>query len=311
MTKKYVCTLFFLIFIYSPPHIWAKDENKYFPTPVPINIAPGNYDDSSWGVGYNIINLTSDWDDNFFTFESEHVGEIEYQVQHLVVALLRSKRQSSSMEYDFMVGKVKSKEGSSRYYSDLIDREVNTDHSGDGIDIGIRLIYSKNIFRQLKKGQKRMIDWNYAFSLHAAYYYIEGKYEARSVDAQYANEYNSEEEGLFLRPVVSLQPIIDVTDRISLIPYVGIGTKVSIWYQYWEDTGDYIFNGFNEPGQKSSGDESGTDFSGLETYLGFDVGIKTSKSNSHQMTIGGVITKIFGEDDSDFAEVHVLYSIPF
>jgi hypothetical protein len=33
-----------------------------------------------------------------------------------------------------------------------------------------------------------------------------------------------------------------LTDRISLIPYVGIGTKISIWYQYWEDTGDYLLN---------------------------------------------------------------------
>jgi hypothetical protein len=76
----------------------------------------------------------------------------------------------------------------------------------------------------------------------------------------------------------------------------------------------YLFNtrdGSNEPGQKSDGEESGIDFSGIETYIGFDVGIKTSTSTNHQLTIGGVLTKVFGENDSDFGEVHVVYSLPF
>lgn len=307
-------TLFAFIIIFSLCSVtstWAKEDSSYFPTPVPVNLAPGNYDDSYWGIGYNIINLKSDWEDNFFTFEEEHVGDIEYQVQHIVLAFLKSKRQRSSVEYDFLVGKITSKEGIKRYYSDLNDRELEVDHSGDGIDIGMRLIYSRNIYRQLKKkGQERFIDWNYAFSLHAAYYYTEGTYSARSVDGQYANEYTSEEEGIFLRPVLSLQPVIDLGDRVSLIPYVGIGTKISLWFQNWEDT-EYISKGSNQPGQKGWDEESGIDFSGMETYIGFDVGIKTNSSNNHQLTIGGVLTKLFGENDSDFAEVHVVYSLPF
>ncbi len=310
MAKIFVCILSLLVFIWSPPHSWAKDEKRYFPTPAPVSIAPGNYDDSCWGIGYNIVNLTSDWEDGFWTFESEHVGEIEYQVQHVAVAFLKSIRQRSSIEYDFLIGKITSKEGTKRYYSDLMDREVEVDHSGDGIDIGMRLIYSRNIYRQLKESQKRLIDWNYSFSLHAAYYYTEGTFEARSLDGQYANEYTSEEEGLFLRPVLSLQPVIDLGDRASLIPYVGIGTKISIWFQYWEDT-EYVSKGSNQPGQKGWDEEAGINFSGMETYIGFDVGIKTSSSNNHQLTIGGVLTKLFGENDSDFSEVHVIYSIPF
>jgi hypothetical protein len=309
--KPIACTTFLLIFMCITAYAWARDENKYFPTPVPVNIAPGSYDDSRWGVGYNIINVTSDWEDNFFTFESEHIGNIEYRIEHLVVAFLKSKRESSSIEYDVLIGKIKTKAGKDQYYSELIGQDVNVDHSGDGIDVGIRLIYSRNIFRQLKEGQKRLIDWNYAFSLHAAYFYTEGTYKARSTDDQFASGYHGEEEGIFLRPVLSLQPVINLTDRFSLIPYVGIGTKISIWYAYWEDTGDYIFNGYNSPSQKSDGEESGIDSSVFETYLGFDVGIKTISSSNHQLTIGGVFTQLFGENDSDFAEVHVIYSLPF
>jgi hypothetical protein len=65
------------------------------------------------------------------------------------------------------------------------------------------------------------------------------------------------------------------------------------------------------PGKKSDGEETGIDFSGLETYIGFDVGIKTSNSTNHQLTIGGVLAKVFGENDLDFSEIHVIYSLPY
>ncbi|MBT8349778.1 MAG: hypothetical protein KJO26_00865 [Deltaproteobacteria bacterium] len=291
--------------------VFAKDEYNYFPTPVPINITPGNYEGSSWGLGYNHMKLTSDWDEDFWTFKSENVGEIDYQVDNVVLAFLKSKRQSYSVEYDLLIGKITSKSKTDQYYSKLIGRDVDVDHSGDGFDIGFRVIYSKNLFRQLKEGNKRFIDWNYGLSLHVAYFHLRGTYEARSVDDLYANEYDSEEDGRFIRPVLMLQPIMDITDRISLIPYIGVGTKISLWYQYWEDVGDYIFNGNDSPSQKSDGEEWGVDYSGIETYLGFDVGFKVTKRSEHLLRIGGTFTKLFGEEDSDFAEVHVVYSIPF
>jgi hypothetical protein len=126
----------------------------------------------------------------------------------------------------------------------------------------------------------------------------------------FANEYNSEEEGVFLRPVISFQPVIELVERISLIPYAGIGTRISFWSEYWEDTGDYIFNGYNLPSEKTSDEDSGTVFSGIETFLGFDVGIKIGAANNYQLTIGGVLTTLFGKNDSDFSEIHVVCSIP-
>lgn len=310
MKKLPAGVLFLMIFIWLPVNAPAKDENAYFPTPVPVAISPGSYDSSAWGFGYNVINLTSDWKDDFFTFDAEHVGDIEYRVQHVVLAYLKKNRRSSSVEYDLLAGKIESKSGTGRYHSKIIDREVAVDHSGDGFDVGLRLIYSQNLYRSFKQKRRQFIDWNCAFSLHAAYYYLEGTYAARSLDNQYASGYNSEENGIFLRPVIALQPIIELGKKVSLVPYAGLGTKISFWYESWKDRGDYIFNGYDSPEQKSRGEESGTDFSGMETYLGFDVGIKTSASNRHRLTAGGVLTKLFGENESDFAEVHVVYSLP-
>jgi hypothetical protein len=85
---------------------WSKEDSSYFPTPVPVNIAPGNYDNSQWGVGYNILNLTSDWEDNFFTFESEHVGDIEYQVQHAVLAFLKVNGKALRLNTIFLSGRL-------------------------------------------------------------------------------------------------------------------------------------------------------------------------------------------------------------
>jgi hypothetical protein len=36
----------------------------------------------------------------------------------------------------------------------------------------------------------------------------------------------------------------------------------------------------------------------METYIGFDVGIKTSSSTNHPLTIGNLLTKLFGEKEN-------------
>jgi len=34
-------------------------------------------------------------------------------------------------------------------------------------------------------------------------------------------------------------------------------------------------------------------------------------TSKHQLAIGGVMSKLYGEEETDFAEIHVVYSIPF
>jgi hypothetical protein len=115
LNKQSIVGLIFLfIFLCLDPYAWARDDTRYFPTPTPINIAPGNNDNSSWGIGYNIINLSSEWEDSFFTFESEHIGDIEYRVQHIVFAFLNNKRKRSSAEYDLLIGRIKTEAGTKR-----------------------------------------------------------------------------------------------------------------------------------------------------------------------------------------------------
>ncbi len=45
--------------------------------------------------------------------------------------------------------------------------------------------------------------------------------------------------------------------------------------------------------------------------MGFDVGIKVFSTNDHLLKIGRAITRLLGEIDLNFAEVYVVYSIPF
>ena len=52
------------------------------------------------------------------------------------------------------------------------------------------------------------------------------------------------------------------------------------------------------------------DSPGIEVLIGFDIGIITSQSKKHKLTIGGAISELMGDEESSFQEVHVLYAIP-
>jgi hypothetical protein len=307
---KAVCGVLLILLGLLPSVAHGQDKPRFVPSPVPVNIKPLAHDESRWGVGYNQMHITSEWTDEFFTFDTERVGELEYDVYNLALGIQHARSDVSYMEYDLLLGKVDSREKTKRYHSDIIDRDVNVGQSGDGYDAGIRFLWSRNLFRQHRQSGGKLIDWNAALSLHAALYYMDGTYEALSTDGQFGNTYDAEEAGIFLRPIVALQPIVYVTDRITLVPFIGVGTKAVAEYIWWEDT-KVIWNGVDEPGQRGDGEEVEVDITGLEGQLGFDIGFVTNRAKKQELTFGGLVSKLYGGDDADFYELHILYTFPF
>ena len=314
MIKFTNIVIIFLFVIVNTNMAGAGDkEKKIMPKPVPVNLKPISYDESYAGIGYNRITALSEWKDSWLTGEEEHVGDIKYTVNNIVVGFVKSKSSVSTTEWDLLVGKVDFEQDTSRFYYESLPGgggDMNVKASGNGYDIGIRMVSSRRMYHQEKADGSRFIDWNYAISCHLAYFATDGSFEARSTDGQWGEAYDEEEYGIFFRPVFALQPIVSLTNLISVVPYIGAGTVITFSEYYWENT-DYITFGSSQPGQFSDGYGTNFEFSGIEIILGFDVGIITSQSKQHKLTLGGALSKLLAEDESNFTEVHVLYSIPY
>ena len=305
--SRFTCKAIIFILIILNTSIAAADDKgkKFLPKPVPVNLKPPSYDETYMGIGYNQITALSEWNDSWLTGDEEEVGELKYTVSNLVVGIVKSKGSRSTMEFDLMIGKVEFEEDTTRFFYNTLPggaQNMDVKASGDGYDIGIRYVKSKTFIRQDR------IDWNYALSLHAAYFYTDGSFDALSVDNQYGESYDEEEWGIFLRPVVSLQPIVSISDSISIVPYVGLASTITLSEYYWENT-EYISGGVSMPSQFGDGSGFNADASGVEILIGFDIGIITSHSKKHKLTIGGAISELMGDSKSSFQEVHVLYAI--
>lgn len=306
MLMKKIIFVFVVLYV----SLVFSEGKKLRPSAVPVNIKPKAHSDTAAGFGYNNVTVESDWKDNFFTSESEDIGKIKYTGHHLTAGYLINEKGKKAEEFDLFVGVLKVEEKTKSYTSSVINKTVKLDFDGSGYDIGGRYILSKNL-KKLKKHENFIIDMNYAMSLHAAFFYTKSTVSAESLDGLNKNVYEEKDYGIFLRPVIALQPIWYVSEYVSLIPFVGIGTKVSVAYYYWKDK-EYINNGTASSEENLDWDWNVVpSFSGIEPTLGFDMSVIFNKKTKHGVDVGGSLSKIMGGNDASFTEFHVMYSFPF
>lgn len=280
----------------------AADNKPYIPAPVPVNIKPSSESERMIGVGTNRITVQTDWVDGFFTRGEEKVGELETTAHNVAVGYIRSKGSRYTEEWDFIGGKLEQRNVTTRYRSTQINKDVNLSASGSGFDLGVRYLGGYTLHKSER------VDWNLAMSMHAAYYRLESTYSAGSTDGLDANVYDSEENGLFLRPAVALQPIIAVGKGVSLVPYVGTNLMVIAANEYYVDK-TYRRNGVN--GSLGDGEDFVVSGRSFELVTGFDLGFLSPFDKEHKVTLGGALTQLFGQSTGSFTEVHVMYAFPF
>jgi len=120
--------------------------NKFLPKPVPVNLKPPSYDENYMGVGYNQITAISEWNDSWLTGDEEEVGALKYTVKNLVVGIVKSKGSETTMELDFIIGKVEFEEDTTSFFYESLPgggQDMDVEASGDGYDIGFRYGKSK------------------------------------------------------------------------------------------------------------------------------------------------------------------------
>lgn len=258
------------------------------------------------GLGVNRITVVTPWNDNFFSSVTEEIGENQVTANHLAIGFIRSKSKRYTREWDFVAGNLDLEAKTRRYRSSIIGKEVNVNASGKGFDIGLRYLGGLSLGQGSFAGGKT-IDWNLALGIHAALYRLDNTYEADSVDGLDSNHYDSDETGLFLRPSVAFQPMIEIGGGASLVPYVGTNAMLIAGVESWEDM-KFVRSGI--AGRLSDDVEFFSQSPALEFIFGFDLGLISPFSREHKMTLGGAITELFGGSSGNFSEVHLLYAVP-
>ena len=283
-------------------------DKKFLPTGVPINLHPPAANETRSGFGYNLMTVKVDWKDDFFTFDNEDIGKIAYTAHNLVFGSVTNVKGESAIEKSWLLGLLTSEADNNFYQSGALGEQVNEDQDSTGFDVGLRYVTSRTLRQYGRDGGTRW-DLNFVYSFHVAAFYSEATVTALSASGSSGNTYDEEEFGLFIRPVVAIQPIVYLNNAWTLFPYAAIGTKASLSYYYWEDT-EVITLGVSQPFQLSDDDGVEFNYPGLDFQLGFDIGYRTSAGG--ELTFGAAISQLFNDDEgADFSEFHVMYIKPF
>lgn len=298
-----------LCFIFQTYVLCRDNDSTFLPGPPPVNMHPVNEDEKRWGIGHSFITLAYDWEEAFWSKKAEDTGDIMYTVNNITFGMLQSRKGLSSIEYGFALGIIRMEENDDTYYSSQRGKNIKASCDGSGYDLGFRLIMSRNFHRSAAEDGTSIVDWNYALSLHTALYYTEAQYSARSFDMLDESAYSEWEGGLFLRPVAALQPMIHLHRNVILIPFLGTGCCLSLYYNYWEND-EFMLDGIDSDWY-NEGDETGLELFDFKVYYGFDIGFTFSESKKHELTLGGSINRMIGGDGERFSELHIMYAVAY
>lgn len=298
-------------------------DHRFVPSSAPISMRTDQEEQTQIGYGFNVIDLVVDWNSPFFsTVVREDIGSIDYTVNNLFLGWAKTWARKNSLEVDLLGGTIKSKAENNRFTSQVINQGVTVDHNGDGEDFGLRLVYGRSLYRIASEDGKRFLDCILAVSLHCASFSTENDVYGISDDGRYMQRYTEEDSGIFLRPAIAFQPIVQVHERVTLKPFFGYEqTTANATYKWHLVEG--LDNGVPYSSQVTyqgvtvatpialDRETSGTINIGSTVFAGFDVGIKVFKDGG-ELSVGGVISSLSGQNkSSDFKEVHVMYSFPF
>lgn len=325
---KIVVSILVVVAIVSASDAGAGDSGRFLPSSSPVSLVPSGADQEYYGFGTSVINMDIDWDDFYLTLPGTHTGKIELEARDFCLGFSRSRNEDSVWEADLMIGTITTSSGDAQYTSEALGATVSMNIDGSGINIGGRCVYSHNIWRWKSEKGAKIVDWNLAYSLHMAYFTMENKAVLKSVTGQNVpsgfpsgfslpgdltpadlGSFGEDQSGLFARALIAFQPIVYAGDRIKLLPFVGVGTKESLTSYKWNKLDTSL--GREIESLLSPRNSTELENWGINTIAGFDISVTINKRLGHELTLGSSISKISGNEDSDFAEQHILYKVTF
>lgn len=284
----------------------AAGNKPYLPSSVPVNFRPDESEGRLLSVGVNRMTVVSDWEDNFFSPQSERVGDNKVTASGVSVGLIRNKSPRYSEEWDFLAGSLDFRAVTRSYHSAVINKPVNVGAEGHGVDFGVRYLGGYSLAKS-GLGESVTVDWTLAASLHALLFRLENAYRAESVDGLDANHYDERDLGVFLRPSLAVQPVFDFGKSFSAVPYFGLSTMAIGAHTEYQDT---LFRRNGASGRLTSSDDVSGQVRGPEFVFGFDLAVRPGFLKGHRVLLGGALSKFYGGGNGDFSELHLAYSFP-
>ncbi len=124
---------------------------------------------------------------------------------------------------------------------------------------------------------------------------------------KYISDFDETTTGFAYRPVLTLQPLIRLGNRVSLIPFVGASAFASLSYSYWEvnEWEDVLYGPDCFDGCPDS--QFDADMIPIETIAGFDVEWQVTKKG--RLSLSSFFSADAVQADSAVSEVYVIYTV--
>lgn len=286
----------------------ASGQFSLIPGSAPVALPTTGSSGKSFGVGFNTFTVTSDWEDDFYE-NDERIGQTDSVASNLAITWARRVSETERRETSLLLGVLSTEHtGEDETYlsADANPGGAPVEMLGtqdvSGFQVGARHIRAYDFARTGRVG------WVWAYSLHASLFAQDGRIETRSVGGSQARAgYDSEQVGIFLRPLLSLQPHVELAKRWRLIPFVAVGFNGWIGQESWsqdvlvydDGTGDgvfcceedEVFAGFNP-----------------EVSVGFDIEIPIPFTTDKTIGIGGAFSALTADKQESFGELHLVYA---
>lgn len=280
------------------------------PTAAPVNIYTGETR-SYWGVGYLQFSVTLPYtvtpeftlgDDPDASFS---IGDAQYDASGVAVAW-GALQHSRSRERALIVGHIEGAMTSDQFTHEGVDFGTRFERAG------FFVAGRSSTARRLTGSERVCLDWGLTSLL--GLYRFSGNTRMASepviddgdFSGYYISDYALTSTGLAFRPVLTLQPALHLTQRVTVIPFAGASPFFALNFGRWEmnEWEDVLYG--QDCMDRSCDDSDVTLDALLEGFAGFDV--ELAITGRDRIAASSLVKVEDASDDRRISEFFVIYS---
>lgn len=299
----------YLVLLSASGAVQASGQFSLIPGSAPVALPTTGASGKSFGVGFNTFTVTSDWEDDFYE-NDERIGQTDSIASNLAVTWARRVSDTERRETSLLVGVLSTEHtGEDETYLSADARpggapvEMVGTQDVSGFQVGARHIRSYDFARTGRVG------WVWAYSVHASLFAQDGRIETRDAtgSTQARAGYDTEQVGVFVRPLLSLQPHVELAKRWRLIPFVAVGFNGWVGQESWSQDVLVLADGTGDGVFCCEEDEVFAGFN-PEVSVGFDIEIPIPFTQDKTIGIGGAFSALTADKQESFGELHLVYA---
>lgn len=300
-----------LCILLLPGALYAKDKTDsagIIPATPPVNVHTRDVETSYSGFGYLNFNvaLTTTAKPAFTLNRDEdaeyELGEVEYRSHGIVYVDKGHLGNLEASEHAWIAGIIDGNLKDDYFYK--FGARFNAKVERSGIFVGTRNTTAKRL------GGTSGIAVDYAFTSMWAFYNLSGNTRFESVGGleTYRDDFDENSLGIVYRPMLTIQPRINIGDKFTFIPFAGITAFLNLDYSSWEVNDWYDQNYGRDCIDGCADDGFFTHIIPLESFLGFDLEYQMGPGESISLSAFFAVGSV--SDTESMSELYIVYSKP-